>query len=295
MIGLPPSSGLGILRICRKSASTSSAKRSSMALSARRIGGGAGDVHAEPHEALAGAVAVGDHLAAVELERRGVAQVGGPAVDLALEGERHVVVDPDVVDVPAGPLLVADHDAGQALVVELDRVGRLAHVAEPGEHEVGLDRLQRLRHLEGDRLGVGAIGHHQDLAVGRRVERRLREGRRRERHRIAFLVLLHGLPLVVGRAGVSGAASVVAATEASIRRKRSSCQVRGQYVARPPDRSNTPPVENEQSSEQSQATMAAISCRQAEAAERNLRPHHVDVSLGHLVEDAGLHGRASRS
>ena len=35
---------------------------------------------------------------------------------------------------------------------------------------------------------------------------------------------------------------------------------RAQYVARPPEMSNTPPVENEQSSEQSQATMAAISC-----------------------------------
>ena len=55
-------------------------------------------------------------------------------------------------------------------MIELDRVGRLTHVAEPGEHEVGLDRLQRLRHLEGDRVGFGAVGHHQNLAVGRRVE-----------------------------------------------------------------------------------------------------------------------------
>ena len=136
-------------------------------------------------------------------------------------------------------------------------MGRLAHVAEPGKHEVGLDRLQRLGHFEGDRSRVRTEGHHQNFAVGRRVEGRLRERGRRERHRVAFFVLLHGLPLVLGRGGSRGAASVMAHAEAV--NPTLVREPRPQYVARPPERSNTPPVENEQSSEQSQATIAAIS------------------------------------
>ena len=67
----------------------------------------------------------------------------------------------------------------------------------------------------------------------------------------------------------------------------------GQYVARPPEMSNTAPVENEQSAEAQKATSAAISVDLDETAARNFRQHVVDVLLRHLVEDRGA-GRGRR-
>ncbi len=55
--------------------------------------------------------------------------------------------------------------------------------------------------------------------------------------------------------------------------------------------SNTAPVEKAQSSDASQATIAARLFDQHEACLWNLRQHEVDVLLRHLVEDCGLGGR----
>src|SRR5882757_4560492 len=70
--------------------------------------------------------------------------------------------------------------------------------------------------------------------------------------------------------------------------RRDQC-LRPQYVARPPEISNTAPVENAQSSEASHATIAASSST------RTKRPfgifeHEVDMLLRHLVEDRGPGG-----
>ena len=66
-----------------------------------------------------------------------------------------------------------------------------------------------------------------------------------------------------------------------------------QYVARPPEMSNTAPVENAQSSDASHATIAASSSTSTKRRLRDLRQHEVDMLLRQLVEDRGL-GRGRR-